>query len=115
MEVFTEYKIARDLGLQGRKENFWMVRFSSAEYFLLSKAHKFLWRCLAFWPPCCLRVSVAVKNTITMVPFKGKHLVGASLQFQRFSLLLQWWYIWLCAARHGSRDVAVQSQLHLDL
>ena len=33
--------------------------------------------------------------------YKGQHLTGAGLQFQRFSLLLSWWEAWQYEGRHG--------------
>jgi hypothetical protein len=33
--------------------------------------------------------------------YKGKHLTGAALQFQRFSPLPSWWETWWHAGRHG--------------
>jgi hypothetical protein len=37
--------------------------------------------------------------------YKEKHLIEASLQFQRFSMLLSWW----CADRYGTEEGAESS------
>jgi hypothetical protein len=37
---------------------------------------------------------------------KGKNLIGAGLQFQRFSPLSSWWEAWQHAGRHGAGEVA---------
>lgn len=42
--------------------------------------------------------------------YSGKHLIGAGLQFQRFSPL-SWWEAWWRTGRHGSGEVSV---LHLE-
>lgn len=34
--------------------------------------------------------------------YKGKHVLGAGLQFQRFSPLSSWWEAWQCAGRYGA-------------
>ena len=58
--------------------------------------------------------SVLIKISITLrkhhdhsKSYKGKHLIGAGLQFQRFSPLSScgWGTYWL-AGRHGNREVA---------
>jgi hypothetical protein len=36
--------------------------------------------------------------------YKGKHLIGVGLQFQRFSLLSSWQEIWQCAGRHDAGE-----------
>ena len=36
--------------------------------------------------------------------YKAKHLIGASLQFQRFSSLLSWLQTWLPAGRQGAGE-----------
>jgi hypothetical protein len=34
--------------------------------------------------------------------YKEKHLIGAGLQFHRFSPLSSWWEVWEGAGRHGA-------------
>ena len=41
--------------------------------------------------------------------YKGKHFIGAGLQFQRSRSLLSWWEAWLHAGRHGAGEVAESS------
>jgi hypothetical protein len=41
--------------------------------------------------------------------YKGKHLIGAGLQFQRFSPLLSWWEARQRAGKHGSGEKAESS------
>jgi hypothetical protein len=36
--------------------------------------------------------------------YKGKHLIEAGLQFQRFSPLSSWQEAWQCAGRHGAGE-----------
>lgn len=36
--------------------------------------------------------------------YKEKHLIGDSLQFQRFSRLSSWWGAWQPVGRHGARE-----------
>ena len=36
--------------------------------------------------------------------YKGKHLTGAGLQFQRFSPLSSWWETWWHTCRHDAKD-----------
>ena len=43
--------------------------------------------------------------------YKEKHLIGAGLQFQRFSPLSSWWEAWQRAGRHGAEELRT---LHLD-
>ena len=38
--------------------------------------------------------------------YKGKHLIGAGLQFQRFSSLSSWWEAWQDKGRHGAGEGA---------
>ena len=33
--------------------------------------------------------------------YKGKHLIEAGFQFQRFRSLSPWWEAWQCAGKHG--------------
>jgi hypothetical protein len=35
--------------------------------------------------------------------YKGEHLIGAGLQFQRFNPLSSWWEVWQLLGRHGAR------------
>ena len=44
--------------------------------------------------------------------YNVKHLIGAGLQFQRFSPLSSWWEAWRHAASHGDTGAEV---LHLHL
>ena len=52
---------------------------------------------------------------------KGKHLIGACLEFQRFSPLLSWWGSYDHSGKHGARKIAVmrtqqkETMLALDL
>jgi hypothetical protein len=41
--------------------------------------------------------------------YKGKHLIGAGLQFQRFSPLSSWQEAWQDAGRHGAEEEAESS------
>ena len=41
--------------------------------------------------------------------YKEKHLVGAGLQIQRFSLLISWWEAWQHAGRHRAGEGAESS------
>ena len=41
--------------------------------------------------------------------YKGKHLIGAGLRFQRFSPLSSWWEAWWHAGRHGAGEGAKNS------
>ena len=41
--------------------------------------------------------------------YKGKHLVGAGLQFQRLSPLSSWWKAWQPAGSHGAGGGAESS------
>ena len=51
-----------------------------------------------------VRVSIVVKRHHDQGnSYKGKHLVGAGLQFQRFRPLSSWWEAWQHAGRHGAR------------
>ena len=38
--------------------------------------------------------------------YKGKHLTGTGLQFQRFSSLSSWQEAWQHIGRHGARETA---------
>jgi hypothetical protein len=38
--------------------------------------------------------------------YKGKHLIGACLQFQTFSPLLSWWEAWQYTGRHSVEEVS---------
>ena len=44
--------------------------------------------------------------------YKGKHFIGAGLQFQRFSPLSSWQEAWQCAGRHGAGEGAESSVSH---
>ena len=58
------------------------------------------------------RVFIAVKRHHDHSnSYKGKHLIGAGLQFQRFSPLSSWQATWQCAGRHGAGEVAENSSL----
>jgi hypothetical protein len=62
----------------------------------------------------CLRVSIAMKRHHDQDnSYKGKHLIGAGLQFQGYSPLSSWQKIW----QHAGRSEAgrVESSLHFDL
>jgi hypothetical protein len=41
--------------------------------------------------------------------YKGEHLIGTGLQFQRFSSLLSWWEAWQHAGRHSAGEGAESS------
>jgi hypothetical protein len=41
--------------------------------------------------------------------YKGKHLIGAGLQFQRFGPLSSWWEAWQHSHRHGVEGGAESS------
>jgi hypothetical protein len=41
--------------------------------------------------------------------YKGKHLTGASLQFQRFSPLSSRWEAWQHAGKHGSQRAEIST------
>ena len=57
-----------------------------------------------------VRVSVAMKRHHDHGnSHKGKHLIGAGLQFQRFSPLLSWQEAWQHAGRHGAGEGAESS------
>ena len=48
-------------------------------------------------------VSIAVKRYRDQGnSYKGKHLIGSGLQFQRFCSLSSWWEIWQHAGRHDA-------------
>ena len=36
--------------------------------------------------------------------YKGKHLIGTGLQFERFSPLSSWWEAWQHTVRHGAKS-----------
>jgi hypothetical protein len=62
------------------------------------------------------RVGVLVRVSIAVIrhhnhgnSYKGKHLTGVGLQFQRFSSLLSWWEAWQHAGRHGAGEKAESS------
>jgi hypothetical protein len=40
---------------------------------------------------------------------KGKDVIGAGLQFQRFSPLSLWWETWQCPGTHGAGEGAESS------
>jgi hypothetical protein len=48
--------------------------------------------------------TIAEKNS-----YKGKHLIGTGLQFQRFSLLSSWWGALWYAGRHDEEETAESS------
>jgi hypothetical protein len=53
---------------------------------------------------------IAVKRHHCLIySWKGKHLIGAGLQFQRFIPLSSWWNAWQHAVRHGNGQVAESS------
>jgi hypothetical protein len=53
----------------------------------------------------CLRVSIAVKKHHDQGnSYKCKTLIGAGLQFQRFSPLSSWPEAWQCAGRLGAGE-----------
>ena len=57
-----------------------------------------------------VRVSIAVKRHYDHGnSYKGKHLIGAGLWFQRFSPLSSWWGAWQHVGRHGAGKVAESS------
>ena len=43
--------------------------------------------------------------------YKRKHLIGAGLEFQRFSPLLSWWEAWQYPGRHGAGEGLKHLQL----
>ena len=54
-----------------------------------------------------VRVSIAVKRHHDHGnSYKGKHLIGSGLQFQRFSPLSSWWGAWQHTGKHGTGEVA---------
>ena len=54
-----------------------------------------------------VRVCVALKRHHDQGNFyKGQYLIGAGLQFQRFSPLSSWQEAWQCAGRHGTLERA---------
>jgi hypothetical protein len=58
----------------------------------------------------CLRISIALKwHHDNSNSCKGRHLIGASLQFQRFSSLLSWQEAWWPTDRHWAREVLERS------
>jgi hypothetical protein len=57
-----------------------------------------------------VRISIAVKRHHDRAnSYKGKHLIGAGLQFQRVSPLASWLVVWWHTARHGAGEEAVSS------
>jgi hypothetical protein len=57
-----------------------------------------------------VRVSIAVeRNHDHSNSYKRKHLIGVSLQFQRFSPLSSWWEAWWYAGRHDAGEGAESS------
>ena len=65
---------------------------------------------LQFKSPVLHRVSIAVKRQCDEGnAYKEQHLIGADLQFQRFSLLSSRWEAWQDAGRHGAREGAESS------
>jgi hypothetical protein len=57
-----------------------------------------------------VRVSMVVKKHHDhRSSYKSKHLIGAGLQFQRFSSLSSWWEAWQSAGRHSAREGAESS------
>jgi hypothetical protein len=62
-------------------------------------------------PEChCPRVFIAVKKYCDHShSYKGKNLIRAGLQFQRFSSLSSWWEAWWHAGTHGAGEVAESS------
>ena len=57
-----------------------------------------------------VRVSVAVKGHNGQGnSYKGKHLIGAGLQIQRFSPLSSWQEAWQCPDRHSALEGAESS------
>jgi hypothetical protein len=62
----------------------------------------------------CLRVSISVKRRHDQEDsYKGKHLIGAGLHFQRLSPFLSWQEAWQHAGRHSARKRAESSTLEL--
>jgi hypothetical protein len=60
-------------------------------------------QCIFFLSLAFVRVSIAVKRHHDQGnPYRGKHLIGAGLQFQGFSPLSSWWDTWQHAGRHGA-------------
>jgi hypothetical protein len=41
--------------------------------------------------------------------YKGKHLIGSGLEFQRFSPLSLWWEAWQCPGRCDAGEVVESS------
>ena len=53
--------------------------------------------------PCFNLDVIAVKGQhVQGNSYNRKHLIGADLQFQRFSPLSSWWEVWQHAGRHGA-------------
>ena len=62
-----------------------------------------------------VRVSVTVKTHHSYGnSYKGKHLIGSSLQFQRFSQLSLWWGAWWHAGKHGAGYNLIRRQHKVD-
>jgi hypothetical protein len=61
-------------------------------------------------PISYLRSSTAVKRHQDQGnSYKGKHLIGAVLQFHQFSPLSSWQEAWRCVDRHGAGERAERS------
>ena len=55
-------------------------------------------------PFCLILGFMAMKRSCDQgYSYKGKHLLGAGLQFLRFSPL-SWWKAWQCRGRHGAGE-----------
>jgi hypothetical protein len=57
--------------------------------------------------PICIKVVLCQVHLymaafFSFFPYEGKHLIGAGVQFQRFSPLSSWWEAQQHAGRHGA-------------